>query len=103
MPENNHSQSSSLLITKLPNLFFAISGFANTLCGLTVQAFVCEITPPHLRTVTASFYLIAFSSGFSFMFLLGAVVPWRLALIPPIIVAKIATCLIWKIHDSPIR
>ena len=78
-------------------------GVGNIVACMIIQPFVCEISNPSLRSLTTTFWLLSYSLGFSSMFLFGAVMPWRLAVGLPVVVAVVALVGFQFIHDSPAR
>ena len=47
------------------------------MCRLCVQPFVCEFSTPHVRSITGSFWMVFYTTGFALAVLFGLSVVYQ--------------------------
>ena len=70
---------------------------------VNIPAYTSEICQPEVRKITGSFVVVAFTSGFCIMLVLGAVIPWRVTMYINAAFPAISILLVfWLVPDSPV-
>ena len=78
-------------------------GYAALSQKISAQPFICEVSHPDIRGLTASLRLFYYTAGFSLAILLGSSLPWRYMIGAQITVAVLGFIGLLFIHESPIR
>lgn len=70
---------------------------------VNIPAYTSEICQPEVRKLTGSFVVVAFTTGFSIMLVIGAVLPWRVTMYIMAAFPAISVLLVfWLVPDSPV-
>ena len=59
------------------NTYSRHTGLSVGLCRLCVQPFVCEFSTPHVRSITGSFWMVFYTTGFALAVLFGLSVVYQ--------------------------
>ena len=82
--------AATLMMALAPSFNFVLiarflHGHSNASAMVAIPIYTCEISQPEVRKITGTFTLICYTTGFALALILGALLPWRLAIISTLI------------------